>query len=198
MLALAAFIVVGCKSKKETETNNNLTAFERGLNYDDSIFVVAAVDNFFGLLEAGNVDLAVSTLFKVNPEDVYKEPLALNNEEMAEVRKVFEVFPIIRHRIDYIKFYESYLNEVKVTAVFREADGDIPEGTTTYYLRAINNVGQWVLCAMNTWTGDDVALVRDEDKDSLTRKFQQDKRRLDSIVIEATKDILPVNTPNSK
>jgi hypothetical protein len=43
-----------------------------------------------------------------------------------------------------------------------------------------------------------VALVRDEDKDSLTRKFQQDKRRLDSIVIEATKDILPVNTPNSK
>ena len=191
LLALAALMFWGCKSK---DTNagaaSNLTEYEQGLTADDSIQLVAVVDNFFALVENGQVDLAVSTLYRVNPDNPYDEPLPLTNEEMQEIRKVFEVFPTFGHRIDYIKFYESYLNEVKVSAIFREAKDGLPEGTTTYYFRPINYVGQWLLCAMNTWTGDDEPLVRDEDKDSLTEKFQRDKQHLDSVVYEATKDIV--------
>jgi hypothetical protein len=191
MLALAVLVFVGCKGKdKKNDATSHLTEYEQGLTADDSIQLVAVVDNFFALVENNQVDLAVSTLFRVNPENPYAEPIPLTNEEMQEIKKVFEVFPIFGHRIDYIKFYESYLNEVKVSAIFREAKDGMPEGTTTYYFRAINYVGQWVLCAMNTWTGDDEPLVRDEDKDSLTDKFQRDKQHLDSVVYEATKDLV--------
>ena len=191
LFTCAALIIAGCKhAQQDNNANSNLTAYEKGLTSEDSIQVVAVIDNFFALIENGQVDLAVSSLYKANSEDAYGEPQALDNEEMEQVRKVFEVFPTFGHRIDYIKFFDSYLNEVKVSAIFREAKDGMPEGTTTYYFRPINYIGKWVLCAMNTWTGDDVPLVRDEEKDSLTQKFQKDKQRLDSIVYDVTKDMV--------
>lgn len=196
MFALAALFFAGCKDKKQDTVQSNLTQYEQGLTADDSIQLVAVVDNFFALIENDQLDLAMASLYKANSKDPYGEPQPLTNEEMQEIRKVFEVFPIFGHRIDYIKFFESYLNEVKVSAIFREAKDGMPEGTTTYYLRPINYVGQWVLCPMNTWTGDDEPLVRDEDKDSLTEKFQRDKQHLDSVVYEATKDFVgPIAAP---
>lgn len=191
VLAMAVIAFAGCKREnKAVDENSNLTAYEQGLTADDSIQLVAVVDNFFALVENGQVDLAVSTLYKANTEDPYGEPQPLDNEEMEQVKKVFEVFPTFGHRIDYIKFFESYRNEVKVSAIFREAKDGMPEGTTTYYFRPINYVGQWLLCPMNTWTGDDEPLVTDDEKDSLTQKFQKDKQRLDSIVYDVTKDMV--------
>ena len=191
IILVSTLLFIGCKDKgKTTDAYSHLTNYEQNLSVDDSIQLVAVIDNFFALVENNQVDLAVASLYKANTEDPYGEPQPLTNEEMADIRKVFEVFPIFGHRIDYIKFYESYLNEAKVSAIFREAKDGMPEGTTTYYFRPINYVGKWVLCAMNTWTGDDEPLVRDEDKDSLTEKFQRDKLHLDSVVYEATKDMV--------
>lgn len=190
MLALGS-----CKQKAEPSSTANLTQYEMSLTNDDSIRVVALIEDFFNLVENGQVDVAVSLLYHVNPNDPYGEPQPLTNEEMDEVSQVFKIFPVFGHRIDYIKFFESYLNEVKVTAIFQRAEGDIPEGTTTFYFRPVNYSGQWLLCAMNTRTGDDTALVRDEDKDSLTEKFANDKQRLDSVVRAAVKEI-GINSPN--
>jgi len=192
MVSFSALTFTGCKDKNvNNDVNSHLTQYEQNLSIDDSIQLVAVIDNFFALVENDQVDLAVASLYKANTEDPYGEPQPLTNEEMQEIRKVFEVFPTFGHRIDYIKFHESYLNEAKVSAIFREAKDGVPEGTTTYYFRPINYIGKWVLCAMNTWTGDDEPLVRDEDKDSLTQKFQLDKQHLDSVVYEATKDMIP-------
>lgn len=150
-----------------------MTAFEERMTNEDSVAVVHLIDDFFGAIENGDLTTAVAMLYKTdNNADPYAEPQLLDNEEMAALKEQFTSLPVYGHKIDYIKFNKSYLNEVKCTAIISPAQDDIPAATTSYYFKPVNYLGAWLLCLMNTNTGDR-PFVSNEDKDSLTRHYQE-------------------------
>ena len=159
----------GCRKEKESTQ----TPFEARLNNEDSVAVVNLIDKFFGELENGDVYSAVAMLYKTdNTADPYDKPVLLDNEEMETLVTQFKSIPVYEHKIDYIKFQESYLNEAKCTAVIRPAQDGQPAATMVYYLKPVNYLGGWVLCLMNTNTGDQ-PFVDNADKDSLERHYQE-------------------------
>ena len=172
LCVIMALSVMGCRNDAKPESR--MTAFERAITNADSVAVINLVDQFFGLLEQGQVRSAVAMLYKPDHDNPnpYAEPILLDNEEMASLSALFSAVPVYGHRIDYIKFSESYLNEVKCTAMLSPVTDDRPVATMSYYLKPINYLGGWVLCLMNSNTGD-YTIVDNEDKDSLERQYQE-------------------------
>ncbi len=58
--------------------------------------------------------------------DLKEEPQPLNNDEMAEVKHMLELFRMVDYRIEYIKFDEANLNEVLCYVIMKKADGETP------------------------------------------------------------------------
>ena len=164
-------LFANCKGG-EKENNNGMTRFEEVMTNEDSVAVTNLIDQFFSALENEQVNAAVSMLYKTDNADPYAEPQPLGNEEMDSLCFLFTSIPVYEHRIDYIKFHESILNEVKCTAVISPAQDNHPAATMSYYFKPINSMGSWLLCLMNTNTGDR-PFVRNADKDSLTRHYQE-------------------------
>lgn len=175
-ICFVVMLFVGCKDKPKQESQ--LTDFELALDNTDSIEAVRVVDQFFEYAESGNVADAAGMLYKVNRANVWDTPEELNNDEMKKVRDLLSSLPVKSHNIDYIKFKEAYDNEVKCTAIIEPADGDFPGVTTVYYFRLYNNMGKWLLCMKDTNSGDR-GMVNPDDKDSLQKKFSEDKVRLE-------------------
>lgn len=159
----------GCRKEK---SDNGQTSFEATLNNEDSVAVVNLIDKFFGELENGDVYSAVAMLYKINLDDPYDAPLLLDNDEMETLVAQFKALPVYDHKIDYIKFNKSYLNEAKCTAVIQPAQDGQAAATMIYYLKPVSYLGGWVLCLMNTNSGDHT-FVDNGDKDSLERHYQE-------------------------
>lgn len=168
LACLASLFVCSCKETKTEKSGK--TKFEEVLTSEDSTAVVSAINMFFEYCESERVMEAVALLYKQNPNDHYAEPELLDNDEMERMFKIFSSFPIISHKIDYIKFRETYENEAKVTATIAEAQGDMPEVKTVFYFRPFNFLGGWRLCIVdsNSNTG---TIVDNSAKDSLTRSY---------------------------
>lgn len=171
LLGSTLAVLYSCKGETKKEYSG-MTDFEAAMTNEDSVAIVNLIDDFFGALESGDLTTAVAMLYKTdNDSNLYAEPELLDNEEMAMLKKQLSSMPVYDHKIDYIKFYESYLNEVKCTATISPSHDNVPAATTSYYFKPINYMGAWLLCLMNSNTGDS-PFVSNEDKDSLTRHYQ--------------------------
>lgn len=170
LLVFMSLLLVNCKGTKEE--NNGMTDFEAAMTNEDSLAVVDLIDQFFVALENGEVNSAVAMLYKVDPRDMNGTPEVLDNEEMENLRTLFASIPVYEHKIDYIKFYNRILNEVKCTAILQPAHDNVPSATMSYYFKPINSMGTWVLCLMNSDSGN-FTIVKNEDKDSLTEHYQE-------------------------
>lgn len=171
-LGCMAIMVSGCRKKIKEDSAQ--THFESGLNREDSVAVVNLIDKFFGYLESEDVYSAVAMLYKPDRESStpYAEPLLLNNDEIERLVAQYGSLPVYDHKIDYIKFKESYLNEAKCTVVIQPEQGGLPAATMVYYLKPVNYLGGWVLCLMDSQSGDHT-IVNNDDKDSLERHYQE-------------------------
>ncbi|MDE6011715.1 MAG: hypothetical protein K2G91_03155, partial [Prevotella sp.] len=149
-----------------------LQPYEELVTNQDTVAVIQLVDRFFGYIMEGHVDDAAAMLY-VAGDDIYDEPMLMDNEEMAQVRQLLETIDIQSYRIDYIKFSEAHNNEVKVTAVIEEAHDGMPDITTAFYFKPQDYLTNWVLCLADSYRGQD-AIVDNDSKDSLTQKFQNE------------------------
>lgn len=172
VLSLTGLMLFSCgpkSSQKSTETT-----FEEYLTDKDSATVIQLVNDFFFYAEQGNYAEAAAMLYKVQADSVEMMPEPLNNEEMKEIVDMLKMLGIQGHRIDYIKFKEYYLNEVKCTAILQEASDGMPEATTTFYFKPIDYIDSWVLCLMHSATGNN-PFVQEDEKAQLSREYKADQ-----------------------
>ena len=180
LLLFVAVSLTGCKSDKtNTPTDPNApTGYELAMTSQDTVNVIHLVDAFFNLVEQGNTTEALAMLYDDNSHDHFDEPLPLDNEHLNQMRKLLTALPIQGHRIEYIKFHETYENEVKVSAIIEPAEGDMPEVATVFYFRPFDYLGDWRLCLMDSGHGNQ-RIVSNDDADSLQQKFRDDFEQKD-------------------
>lgn len=169
LLMAVMFATTGCKQKQAKE-ESPFTKFEMALNEQDTTQVTNLVNSFFELVEGEKIADAVAMLYEDCDSDKYGEPVLLDNEKIASVTNLLKSFPIISHRIEYIKFREAWKNEVKVTAVMAEATDSRPEIKTVFYFKPIDYLGSWHLCLVNTNEGDR-RVIKNAQADSMATKY---------------------------
>lgn len=180
LLLFVAVSLTGCKSDKTNAPAdpNAPTGYELAMTSQDTVNVIHLVDAFFNLVEQGNTTEALAMLYADNSHDHFDEPLPLDNEHLNQMRKLLTALPIQGHRIEYIKFHETYENEVKVSAIIEPAEGDMPEVATVFYFRPFDYLGDWRLCLMDSGHGNQ-RIVSNDDADSLQQKFHDDFEQKD-------------------
>lgn len=174
MMALLT-MAYGCKDKAKPETGE--TGFEMAVTNADSAAVVQLVDQFFNLAESGGYTDAAAMLYKAytQADSVYMEPEPLDNEALHKMERMLKSLNIKSHHIDYVKFRETYLNEVKCT-VFLSEETEGPNAVkTVFYLKPVDYMGAWKLCMMDTKAGD-FGVVDGDKRDSMTNTYQQEMR----------------------
>ena len=171
---MSAFIFTGCKGDKAPK-GNQPTGFELAMTDQDTTAVVNLINQFFGMVESGNITDAVSMLYQDCDSDVYAEPELLDNEQIRRTTTLLKALPVVNHRIEYIKFSETYANEVKVSAIIAEAEDGMPEVKTVFYFKPVDFMGNWRLCLVNSTEGDQ-RLISNEQADSLQEKFANDMK----------------------
>ena len=164
----------------EQKQTSNRTEFEESLTNSDSIAVRDLIDKFFTAAINEDYSTAAAMLYKIDPEDVDREPTVLDNEEMKGVKVMLSTLGIISYKIDYIKFHQRYSNEVKCTAIMQEASDYSAEIKTHLYFKPVAFLGNWVLCLMNTSTGDN-PIVDDSERDSLEQQYKSTVVESDTI-----------------
>lgn len=162
-LIILQFATIGCNEKKKAETTGtNKTDYELVVTNQDSVAVLHLVDLFMGFLEEGDFANAAAMLYKGDPNNVFGEYLPLENDELQEKIAFFKQFPIKSHRIDSIKFRETYDNEVKCTAIFQEAHDGMPEASIVFHFKPVDYLGSWILCLLDSDQGQR-SLLSEED-----------------------------------
>ena len=159
-----------CSSKKEEVQGPPPTDFEKGMTAKDTTAVKELVDQFFAYAKEKNFTEAAGMLYRTTEDS--DEPQPLNNDEMAEVKKMLNVFPMVDYRIEYIKFSDSEENEVLCYVIMKKAEGDMPEMSTKMFFKPVNYMGNWVLCLTNTGYGDK-GVVDPNKRDSVEKNYQK-------------------------
>ena len=169
LLMAFVFASVGCKEKQVKE-ETPFTEFEMAMTDQDTTRVTDLVNSFFELVENDQITDAVAMLYEDCDSDIYGEPQLLDNDQMEKVTNLLKSLPIVNHRIDYIKFSQTWENEVKVTAIIAEASDDRPEIKTVFFFKPVDYLGGWHLCMINTNEGDR-RLIKNVQADSMTNKY---------------------------
>lgn len=159
-----------CSSKKKEVQGPPPTDFEKGMTAKDTTAVKELVDQFFAYAKEKNFTEAAGMLYRTTEDS--DEPQPLNNDEMAEVKKMLETFPMVDYRIEYIKFSDSEENEVLCYVIMKKAEGDMPEMSTKMFFKPVNYMGNWVLCLTNTGYGDK-GVVDPNKRDSVEKNYQK-------------------------
>lgn len=184
-VAIVMFAAVGCKQKKPAPTE---TGFELSMTNADSTAVVQLVDQFFGYAENECYTEAAAMLFTAHTEadSLYLEPEPLNNEQLGVMISKLKALKIKSHHIDYIKFNETYLNEVKCT-VFLSEEVEGPNAIrTVFYFKPVDYMGAWKLCVMDSPSGDH-AFVDPSKRDSVTNSYEGQMREKNLKKLESKK-----------
>ena len=159
-----------CSSKKKEVQGPPPTDFEKGMTAKDTTAVKELVDQFFAYAKEKNFTEAAGMLYRTTEDS--DEPQPLNNDEMAEVKKMLETFPMVDYRIEYIKFSDSEENEVLCYVIMKKAEGDMPEMSTKMFFKPVNYMGNWILCLTNTGYGDK-GVVDPNKRDSVEKNYQK-------------------------
>ena len=99
----------------------------------------------------------------------------LDNEELKDMVSLLKSLPIQSHRIDYLKFSETYENEAKVTAVIMPAHDNVPEVKTVFYFKPIVYLGKWKLSVIDSHS-DDKTIIDKDKKDSMESEYATEMR----------------------
>lgn len=152
LIAIASIVsFVSCNSDNKKNQGPKPTKFEQDLVSEDSMQVKALISQYFDYVLNKNYTEAVAMLYKVNDDGM---PEVLDNDDMAQVRNMLEVVPVVDYRVEYIKFNERTSNEVLCYIIMNKPEEGMPEMTTKMFFKPVLNAGTWYLCLTNTGYGD--------------------------------------------
>lgn len=167
-----ALCLASCGKKEQPSTQ---TDFEQGMTGEDTLQVQNLVAQYFDAAEKGDYATAAGLLYKVNPEKPFDQPEPLDNEELQKALALLKAIPIVDYRIEYMKFSESQENEVMCTVTMERGQNGEPDVTTKMFFKPVNYLGAWMLCMMNSTTGDIPVLTPDQ-RDSMSLEYRTEMR----------------------
>jgi len=115
-------------------------------------------------------------LYTVNVDSVQEEPQPLDNAGIERITAMLKSVPMVGHKIEYMKFDESYRNEVLCTVTMAKGENGAPDVTTKMFFKPVNYLGGWVLCLINSTTGDKPVLKPDQ-RDSMELEYKTEIRQ---------------------
>ena len=192
LVMLLSVSVISCNSKKE-QKGPQPTEFEMGMTNQDSIAVRGLIDQFFSFVKAKDYAAATQMLYRVpqiklqqscddskaEPKQIGESkagPQPLSNNEIEKVIKMLKAIPMVDYKIEYIKFNESYNNEVLCYVVIKKSDSkDMPDITTKMFFKPMNHLGQRCLGLMNSGSGDQ-GVVDPAKRDSVKEVYAKEQK----------------------
>ena len=175
LVMLLSVSVISCNSKKE-QKGPQPTEFEMGMTNQDSIAVRGLIDQFFSFVKAKDYAAATEMLYRISYDNPKTEPQPIDNKEIQEVMGLLKSVPMVDYKIEYIKFNESYDNEVLCTVIIKKSKSkDMPDITTKMFFKPMSYLGQWCLGLMNSEWGDD-GVVDPAKRDSLKEEYAKEQK----------------------
>ena len=173
-LLFASAVGLGSCGKKKEKPATEFTEFEQGLNSQDSVAVRNLVDQFFGYVKKEDFASATSMLYRTDPQNPKAEPQLLNNEEIKAVEQLLRAVPMVDYKIEYMKFSESYRNEVLCSVIIKKGDGKkVPDVRTKMFFKPMRYLGQWCLALMNSEWGDQ-QVIKVNKRDSMAKEYSDE------------------------
>ena len=175
LVMLLSVSVISCNSKKE-QKGPQPTEFEMGMTNQDSIAVRGLIDQFFSFVRAQDYAAATEMLYRTSYDNPKTEPQPIDNKEIQEVMGLLKSVPMVGYKIEYIKFNESYDNEVLCTVIINKSKSkDMPDITTKMFFKPMNYLGNWCLGLMNTGSGDQ-GVVDPAKRDSVKEEYAKEQK----------------------
>ena len=175
LVMLLSVSVISCNSKKE-QKGPQPTEFEMGMTNQDSIAVRGLIDQFFSFVKAKDYAAATEMLYRISYDNPKTEPQPIDNKEIQEVMGLLKSVPMVDYKIEYIKFNESYDNEVLCTVIIKKSKSkDMPDITTKMFFKPMSYLGQWCLGLMNSEWGDD-GVVDPAKRDSVKEEYAKEQK----------------------
>lgn len=175
LVMLLSVSVISCNSKKE-QKGPQPTEFEMGMTNQDSIAVRGLIDQFFSFVKANDYAAATEMLYRTSYDNPKTEPQPIDNKEIQEVMGLLKSVPMVDYKIEYIKFNESYDNEVLCTVIIKKSKSkDMPDITTKMFFKPMSYLGQWCLGLMNSEWGDD-GVVDPAKRDSVKEVYAKEQK----------------------
>lgn len=122
---------------------------------EDTALVSSLAVEFMEKLKAQDLDSALGMLYYLeSPGDSVSEPsiVPLSDEQAAEQRGVFELFPVLSYRIDNIVFNTETDCQVKYTFEFTKPEEGGEGRHTSLYLQPMRIQGRWYLTVRDSST----------------------------------------------
>lgn len=174
-MALIMSGLASCNMSKE-KPKPQATEFELSMTSQDSIAVRNLIDQFFTFVEAKDYAAATQMLYRTNIEHPDEEPQPLDNDEINKVLQTLRSVPVEGYRIEYIKFSESYNNEVLCYVIIKKSTSkDMPDITTKMFFKPMRHLGQWCLGLTNSEWGDQ-GVVDPAKRDSVKREYAKEQK----------------------
>lgn len=172
---LLTISITSCNSKKE-QKGPQPTEFEVGMTNQDSIAVRGLIDQFFTFVKDKDYAGATQMLYRTPLNDPKGQPEPLDNDEISRVMQMLKSVPMEGYKIEYMKFNQSYNNEVLCYVIIKKSDSkDMPDVTTKMFFKPMSYLGQWCLGLMNSEWGDQ-GVVDPAKRDSLKDEYAKEQK----------------------
>lgn len=119
--------------------------YREALTAEDSLSAKVLVMSFMDAVQQGKYADAVSNLYLLNPENPYKKPELLNNDEMEDIIEMMKKINLKSYEIKSIEFVTAVNNPVKCE-IRSVLPGFNEEVQLVWVLNPINYMGKWLLC----------------------------------------------------
>lgn len=154
LAVLSAFVMIACQPKGQNSEKPEFVEFTEGLTREDTLAVKGLVTTFMTYVQDGKYGDAAAMLYKANPENAWKEPLLLNNDELQETARLLQTFTVKNYEIVGLKFKTAVENEVTCRMTLREATATSPAVVRKMCFKPMNYLGKWILCLKDSSNGD--------------------------------------------
>ena len=141
-------LLISCNQRTQEngqEYRNPFVNYTQTLTQTDTSAVKNVVTKFMNYAKEGSYEQAVALLYKPDSEDIWNEPVLLNDEELHEIAYFLKSLPFDSFSIDYIKFFSPVNTDVKCTIKRKDGQKEIKR---SIHFSPMNFLGGWRLCLM--------------------------------------------------
>ena len=129
------------KKQKEATFESAQEAFVATLTAEDTTAVLAATDEVMSLLKDGKIDDALSHIYVVNDDVLYRP----DDASLLRLKSNFTNFPVLSYKVTDFAFQTSAINDVTYQYVFAEGQDGSSPATFKIAFNPIKIENQWYL-----------------------------------------------------
>ena len=170
LIVLTTFCVGSCKKTKQESPQ--LRPFAETITNEDSVAITRLVDQYFNYQIKGDYYEAAAMLYRPNAENKDFMPEPLEQEALESIVKSMQYVPVLEYSIEYLKFGQTYDNEVMVKITMIKGQNGLPDVTSKVIFKPISYLGNWFLSVLDSSSGDKQLLTSDERKAIMLDKQQ--------------------------